>query len=319
MAEDYYKILGVSKTATADEIRKAYRKLARVNHPDAKPNDSKAAEKFKQIQDAYDVLNDETKRKQYDQFGPDFARMGQPGPFGPGGPGGGGAGGFGSGTGPIDLSELFGNGGIDLGEYFTRGMGAGTASSSGRRGKRTAARGEDTRATVKVDFETAVNGGSVDVRVDRSGAVETLGVKVPAGVNEGQVIRLAGQGSPGSRGGVPGDLLLRIEILPHPYFRREGSNLFVDVPISPPEAALGTKVEVPTLSEGLVVVKVPPCTSSGMKLRLRGKGVLDPQTKQVGDQFVVIKIVLPKTISDRDKLLYQQLAEEGSSVREGLW
>ncbi|MEI8021134.1 MAG: J domain-containing protein, partial [Schlesneria sp.] len=178
---------------------------------------------------------------------------------------------------------------------------------------------EDTRATVKVDFETAVNGGSVDVRIDRGGTVETLGVKVPAGVSEGQVIRLAGQGSPGSRGGTPGDLLLRIEILPHPYFRREGSNLLLDVPISPPEAALGTKVDVPTLSEGRVVVKIPPGTSSGMKLRLRGKGVLDPQTKQVGDQFVVIKIVLPKTISDRDKALYQQLAEMESSVREGLW
>ena len=314
MADDYYKTLGVSKTATADEIRKAYRKLARVNHPDAKPNDPKAAETFKQIQDAYDVLNDETKRKQYDQFGPDFARMGQQGPFGPGT-----AGGFGGGTGPIDISELFGNGGIDLGDFFTGGMGGGQAASGARRGKRAAARGEDARATVKVDFATAVTGGSVDVRIERGGTVETLGVKVPAGVSEGQVIRLAGQGNPGSRGGIPGDLLLRIEILPHPYFRREGSNLLLDVPITPPEAVLGTKVDVPTLSEGRVVVKVPPGTSSGMKLRLRGKGVLDPQTKLVGDQFVVIKIVLPKTISDADKALYQQLAEEGSSVREGLW
>ena len=314
MADDYYKILGVSKTATADEIRKAYRKLARVNHPDAKPNDPKAAETFKQIQDAYDVLNDETKRKQYDQFGPDFARMGQQGPFGQGG-----AGGFGGGTGPIDISELFGNGGIDLGDFFAGGMGGGSAASGGRRGKRTAAKGEDARANVNVDFATAVTGGSVDVRIERGGTVETLSVKIPAGVSEGQVIRLAGQGNPGSRGGIPGDLLLRIEVLPHPYFRREGSNLLLDVPITPPEAVLGTKVDVPTLSEGRVVVKVPPGTSSGMKLRLRGKGALDPQTKQVGDQFVVIKIVLPKNISDADKALYQQLAEEGSSVREGLW
>ena len=314
MADDYYKILGVSKTATADEIRKAYRKLARVNHPDAKPNDANAAEKFKQIQDAYDVLNDETKRKQYDQFGPDFARMGSQSPFGSGNPGG--AGGFGGGTGPIDLSELFGNGGIDLGDFFA---GGGSASSGARRSRRAAAQGEHARATVQVDFATAVNGGTVDVRIERGGASETLAVKVPAGVSEGQVIRLAGQGNPGSRGGIPGDLLLRIEILPHPYFRREGSNLLLDVPISPPEAVLGTKVDVPTLSEGRVVVKVPPGTSSGMKLRLRGKGVLDPQTKQVGDQFVVIKIVLPKIISEHDKALYQQLAEEGASVREGLW
>ena len=113
--------------------------------------------------------------------------------------------------------------------------------------------------------------------------------------------------------------MLKIEILPHRYFRREGSNLLLDLPITPFEAVLGTKVEVPTLSEGAMVVKIPPGTSSGKKLRLSGKGVLDAQTKQVGDQLVVIKIVLPKTISDRDKALYEQLAESGSTVREGLW
>jgi DnaJ-class molecular chaperone len=144
-------------------------------------------------------------------------------------------------------------------------------------------------------------------------------VRVPAGLNDGQVIRLGGQGNPGSRNGESGDLLLKIEILPHRYFRREGSNLLLDLPITPFEAVLGTKVEVPTLSEGAMVVKIPPGTSSGKKLRLSGKGVLDSQTKQVGDQLVVIKIVLPKTISDRDKALYEQLSESGSTVREGLW
>ena len=318
MAEDYYKTLGVSKTATADEIRKAYRKLARVNHPDAKPNDAKAAEKFKEIQEAYDVLNDAEKRKQYDQFGPDFHRMGPGGPAGPGG-GPGGFGGFNGGTSQVDLEELFGQGGIDFGQFFGGSMGGGPVPGGPRRGKRSVARGEDARATVQVSFETAVVGGSVDVRIDRGGQVETLGVKIPAGVSEGQVIRLAGQGNPAGRGGTPGDLLLKIEILPHPYFRREGSNLLLDVPVTPSEAVLGTKVEVPTLTEGSVVVKVPPGTSSGMKLRLRGKGAMDPQTKQPGDQFVVIKIVLPKKISDHDKALYEKLAESGSSVREGLW
>jgi curved DNA-binding protein len=312
MADDYYKTLGVPKTSTADEIRKAYRKLARVNHPDAKPNDATAAEKFKEIQEAYDVLNDAEKRQQYDQFGPDFHRMG------PGGPGAG-SGGFNGGSSQVDLEELFGKGGIDFGQFFGGSMGGGPASSGTRRGKRGTARGEDVRATVQVSFETAVAGGSVDVRLDRGGAAETLGVKIPAGVGEGQVIRLAGQGSPGGRGGTSGDLLLRIEILPHPYFRREGSNLLLDVPVTPSEAVLGTKVEVPTLSEGPVVVKVPSGTSTGMKLRLRGKGVMNPQTKLVGDQFVVIKIVLPKKISDEDKALYEKLAESGSSVREGLW
>lgn len=316
MAEDYYKTLGVSKTASADEIRKAYRKLARVNHPDANPNDPKAAERFKQIQESYDVLNDAEKRKMYDQFGPGFQNMGPGGPGGPG-PGPGGFGGFHQGSGPVDLGELFGRGGIDLGDFFGGG-GMGGAGGA-RRGKRGTVRGEDIRAQVHVPFETAIRGGSVDIRVDRGGNVETLGIKIPAGVNEGQVIRLGGQGEPGTRGGPAGDLLLSINIEAHPYFRREGSNLLLDVPVSPSEAVLGAKVEVPTLGEGTVVVKVPPGTSSGTKLRLRGKGVTDPQTKQAGDQFVVVKIVLPKNISEKDQELYKQLAANEGSVRNGLW
>lgn len=317
MADDYYKTLGVAKTASADEIRKAYRKLARVNHPDAKPNDPQAAERFKKIQEAYDVLNDAEKRKLYDQFGPDFDKFGPGGPGAGPGAGPGGFGGFRTQTGPIDLSDLFGNGGIDFGDFFGQQMGGGPTAA--KRGKRGSAKGEDARATVKVPFEVAVTGGSVDVRIDRGGQIENLSVKVPAGVSEGQVVRLAGQGNPGTRGGPAGDLLLKVEIAPHPYFRREGSNLLVDVPITPSEAVLGTKVEVPTLSEGLVVLKIPPGTSSGMKLRLRGKGVMDLQTKQVGDQFVVTKIVLPKKMAEKEKELYQQIAKHEAPVREGLW
>lgn len=317
MADDYYKTLGVSKSASADEIRKAYRKLARVNHPDAKPNDAGAAERFKQIQEAYDVLNDAEKRKLYDQFGPDFQNVGRGGP-GPGPGPGGGFGGFGGQTGPIDLGDLFGRGGVDFGEFFGGAMGGGAAGGT-RRGKRGAIRGEDIRATVRVPFQVAVAGGPVDVGIDRGGEVSTLTVKIPPGINDGQVIRLAGQGNPGMRGGVAGDLMLRIEIEPHAYFRREGSNILLDVPITPAEAVLGTKVEVPTLSEGNVVVKVPPHTSTGMKLRLRGKGAIDQHTKQPGDQFVVIKIVLPKQLSEQAKSLYEKLSEHDGSVRDGLW
>ena len=310
---DYYKVLGVSKSASTDELRKAYRKLARENHPDAKPNDSGAAERFKQVQEAYDVLNDATKRKQYDQFGHAFPQGGRagagPNPFA----GGGGFGSFG-GAGPIDLGDLFGQG-VDFSEFFG---GAAPGGSKGK-GKRTAARGDDVRATVSVAFETAVSGGAVDVRIDRGGKVETLTVKVPPGVGSGQVVRLAGQGSPSPRGGAAGDLFLTIDIEPHAYFRREGSNLLLDVPITPSEAVLGTKVEVPTLTEGQMVVKIPPGTSSGAKLRLRGKGIVDSQTHQTGDQFVVVKIVVPKEISDADKSLYKQLAERETSPRTGLW
>ena len=315
MAElDYYKVLGVAKSASSDEIRKAYRKLARENHPDAKPNDKAATERFKQIQEAYDVINDDTKRKQYDKFGSNFPQAGRAGanPFAGGG-GSGGFGGFG-GAGPIDLGDLFGQG-VDFSEFFG---GAAPGGARGR-GKRPAARGEDVRATVSVPFETAVTGGTVDVRIDRAGQVDTLAVKVPPGVNTGQVVRLTGQGSPAPRGGTAGDLYLTIEVQPHAYFRREGSNLLVDVPITPSEAVLGTKVDVPTLSEGEVVLKIPPGTSSGAKLRLRGKGVVDPQTHQTGDQYVVVQIVLPKTVSDHDKSLYKQLAEHETSPRIGLW
>ena len=310
---DYYKVLGVSKSAKPDEIRKAYRKLARENHPDAKPNDKSAAERFKQIQEAYDVINDDTKRKQYDQFGSAFPQGGRagagPNPFA----GGGGFGGFG-GTSPIDLGDLFGQG-VDFSEFFG---GAAPGGSKGK-GKRTAARGEDVRATVSVPFETAVSGGAVDVRIDRGGKVETLAVKVPPGVNSGQVVRLAGQGSPSPRGGTAGDLFLSIDIEPHAFFRREGSNLLLDVPITPSEAVLGAKVEVPTLTEGQMVVKIPPGTSCGAKLRLRGKGIIDSQTHQTGDQFVVVKIVVSKEISEADKSLYKQLAESETSPRDGLW
>ena len=308
---DYYKVLGVSKSASKDEIRKAYRKLARENHPDAKPNDKAAAERFKQIQEAYDVLNDETKRPQYDRFGSNYQQAGRAGaganPFG-----GGGGGGFGAG--PIDLGDLFGQG-VDFSEFFG---GAAPGGSRGK-GKRPAARGEDVRATVSVPFETAVSGGAVDVRIDRHGSIDTLTVKVPPGVNSGQVVRLSGQGTPSPRGGAAGDLFLTIEIQPHAYFRREGSNLLIDVPVTPSEAVLGTKVEVPTLTEGQMVVKIPPGTSSGAKLRLRGKGILHSQTHLTGDQYVVVKIVIPKEISDHDKSLYKQLAEHETSPRIGLW
>lgn len=314
--QDFYQALGLSKGATKDAIRKAYRKLARENHPDANPNNPQAAEKFKQIQEAYDVLSDDKKRELYDRFGKDYEHAARAAAAGAGHPFAGGGnpfagGGFQQHGGQVDLGDLFGQSGIDFGEFF--GAGART------RGRRGTARGADLRTTVKVPFATAISGGKVDLGLEKNGTVETLTVKIPAGVAEGQVIRLAGQGASAGRNGAAGDLYLTIEIEPHAYFRREGSNLLLDAPITPSEAVLGTKIEVPTLSEGSVVVKVPPGTSSGVKLRLRGKGVIDPQTNQAGDQFVVIKIVVPKTVSEADKALYQQLAEQEKSPRTGLW
>ena len=311
---DFYEVLGLAKGATKDAIRKAYRKLAREHHPDANPKNPQAAERFKQVQEAYDVLSDEKKRELYDRFGSNYeqaARAGAAGGANPfAGAGGGGFNPFG-GSGPIDLGDLFGQGGVDFGEMF----GGGPRT----RGRRAPARGADLKATVRVPFQTAVTGGPVDVAIDRNGATETLAVKVPAGVNDGQVVRLTGQGAPAARNNSAGDLYLTIQIEPHPYFRREGSNLLLDVPVTPSEAVLGAKIEVPTLTEGNGVVTVPPGTSSGAKLRLRGKGIFDPQTNQTGDQLVVIKIVVPKGISDADKALYQQLAANETSPRKSLW
>lgn len=312
MAEpDYYQVLGVSKTATADEIRKAYRKLARENHPDVKKNDPHAAERFKQIQEAYAVLSDPKKREQYDRFGT--------GPFGGGARGGGSPGGGytytwtgGPGQTPIDLEELLG-GGFGFEDLF------GGRFRSGRGGTRPPPAGSDLQAEIRVPFETAARGGSVDFQIEHQGRRETLSVKIPAGVSDGTVIRLSGQGEPSPFGGPPGDLLLTVRVEPHRYFRREGNDLLVDVPITPAEAVLGAKVDVPTLGEGPVVVTVPPGTSSGVKLRLRGKGVVDPQTKQPGDLYAVVKIVVPKDPSSTVKQLYRQLAEHDISPRKGLW
>jgi DnaJ-class molecular chaperone len=173
---------------------------------------------------------------------------------------------------------------------------------------------------VTVPFQVAAEGGSHGLQIRRGEQTERINVKIPAGVEDGSVIRLAGQGHPGGSGGPAGDLLLTIHVSPHPYFHREGSNLSVDVPITPSEAALGTKVDVPTLSEGHVSVTVPPGTSSGTKLRLKGKGVPNPKTKERGDQYVVVKIVLPKQTSDAAKKLYEELANvEPSAPRSGLW
>src|SRR5262245_58119158 len=233
--QDYYKTLGVSKNATADEIRKAYKKLSRKYHPDVN-KDKGAPEQFKQVQEAFDVLGDSEKRQQYDRFGrvlPQGAGpQGQPFQWSTTGT---------SGEGP-DFADLFGGGQIDLGDLL------GGAFGGGRRGRRAARRGQDVEAEVEVPFQVAVEGGKHELALDREGRTERLTVKVPPGVDTGSVVRLAGEGEPGGNGGPAGDLLIRLRVAPHPWFRREGSNLLVDLPVTVTEAALGAKVEVPTLS-----------------------------------------------------------------------
>jgi len=305
---DYYKTLGVSRNATQDEIRKAYKKIARENHPDVKPDDKTAAEKFKQATEAYDVLGDPDKRKQYDQFGAAYRHAGA---------GRGAAGGRPFNTGPIDISDLFG-GQVDLGDILGGEFAGGFGGR--RRGPAQPQKGRDVRTSMIVPFHVAAQGGHHEITLQDDGKRDRIDVKIPAGVRSGSVIRLAEKGDPGFNGGPRGDLLINVEVAPHPYLRREGNNVLLDVPLTITEAALGTKVDVPTLDGSRVTLTIPPGTSSGTKLRLRGKGFPDPKTKQPGDQLVVTKIVVPREVNPRARELLNELADAlPESPREDLW
>ncbi len=296
---DFYEVLGVPRGSSQDEIRKAYKKLARKLHPDVKPDDPDAQKKFSEITEAYEVLGDEEKRKKYDQFGHSFNQAGG-NPF-QGFQGGGG----------FDLEDI-------LGGMF--GGGGSPFGGGGRRGGGRAQKGQDARAEITVPFTVAAEGGEHSLSLQSGSKTERITVKIPAGIEDGQTIRLAGQGNPGIGGAAAGDLLVTIHVAPHPWFRREGTNILVDVPVTPSEAALGGKVDVPTLSDGIVVMNVPPGTSSGTRMRLRGKGVKSSKGAAPGDQFVVLKIVIPKDLSDEAKQYYQKLADLNPvNPRADLW
>lgn len=295
---DFYEALGVSRDASADDIRRAYRKLARKFHPDVN-KDPGAEERFKEVSEAYDVLSDPDKRAKYDRFGAAWRQAGdgaadrQPSGFDAGGFG---PGGFG------DVRVEFGDGDVgDFGDVFESLFG-------GRRGRGGfggfAARGSDHEAVLELTLEEAARGGRRSVTL---GDGRSYDVSIPVGVKHGQRIRLAGEGGQGAGGGPSGDLFLRVQLKPHPRFRLDGRNLHVDVPVAPWEAALGATVEVPTL-DGTAKVKVPAGSSSGRKLRLRGQGFPGPRGGH-GDLYATVKIVVPKHLSDREQELFEQLAD----------
>lgn len=307
MSEDHYQTLGVSRTASADEIRKAYRELARKYHPDLHPDDASAKEKFKQVQSAFDVLSDPAKREMYDRYGSAFEGFapggGGPrgaGPF-PGGFPGGGAGG------PIDLESLFGGGG-GFAELFGGGK--------GRTRRRPAATpGEDLSAEIRIPFRLAIEGGSTDVRVDRGGEGETITVKIPQGLPDGSRMRLKGRGLAGSGGGPAGDLLLLVHVDPHPLYRRDGDTLEVRLPVSLSEAVDGGRVDLPT-PWGTISLKVPPMTSGGRKLRAVGMGVRHANGT-AGDLIAEVQIMLPPEM-DGDLASRVRAASQGFEPRSGL-
>ncbi|MEO0852341.1 MAG: J domain-containing protein [Cyanobacteria bacterium J06648_11] len=306
--KDYYKILGVSKSADADEVKKAYRKLARKYHPDVNPGDAKAEEKFKDVGEAYEVLSDTTKRKQYDQFGQYYKQGGFRPPSGgrtyTGSPFGGTPGfdpsGFGGST-TVDFSQF-----DDFQDFIDQLLGrmggrsasgfSGAAPSGGRRSS-----GADAEATIHLSLKEAYEGGKRRLRIEGTRVYE---VNIPPGITDGKKIRLKGQGGTSPSGG-KGDLYLKIQIKPHSFFRLEGADVYCNVPVTPSEAVLRAKVDVPTL-DGTVKLTLPAGVQSGQKLRLGGKGF--PKGKgQRGDQYAIIQIQVPSNISKEERELYEKL------------
>ncbi len=308
MVDDPYTVLGLPRAATEDDIRRAFRKLAKELHPDIRPGDKASAERFKKVAGAYEILGDAEKRRQFDRGEIDAngdpqrsyerhastagGSRGRPGAGGGAGPGVGPDFGFGD-----VFSDLFGGG---------RGPG-------GPRGAGFSLKGQDARYTLEVEFLEAVLGAKKRVTMPDGAALD---LNVPAGVTDGQVLRLKGKGGPGIRGGEPGDAMVEIRVRPHPEFRREGDDILLDVPVTLDEAVLGARIEVPTTS-GRVALAIPKGTNSGRAFRLKGKGANNPSTGVTGDQIVTVRIELPPVIDESlAYFLTEWKKKNGYSVRD---
>jgi curved DNA-binding protein len=296
MAKDYYAVLGVPKDATAEVIKKAYRKLALKFHPDKNPGDKKAEEKFKEITEAYAVLSDPEKRRQYDQFGEagfhqrfsqeDIYRNFDVG----------------------DIFREFGFGTDDIFSHIFGGPGSRGRATFYGSGRPQAIKGQDYVMRLSIPFRQAVLGGEKRIDSRHAGRVEHLRVRIPAGIETGQKLRVAGKGGESPAGGPAGDLFLEIEVEPDPQFSREGDNLYVKVRVPFSGACLGTSIDVPTLEENKRI-KVPAGMSSGGKIRLKGFGV--PRSRGTrGDLYAVIEVAVPDRLSARQKELLEQLRAE---------
>ncbi|MFM8903180.1 MAG: DnaJ C-terminal domain-containing protein [Actinomycetota bacterium] len=291
--KDYYAVLGVSKTATDKEITKTYRKLARKYHPDANPNNAAAEEKFKEISSAYDVLGDEKRRKEYDEV-----RRAGPSAFGMhGGPGA--QGGF-SGGQPFDM------GGGDISDLISQMFGGrGGRSRNGVDPRR----GSDLEASLDISFIDAINGMTTSLRLSTEGekTPREVNVRIPAGVDNGQRIRIKGRGEKGRSGGPSGDLLITCNVAPHAVFGREGKNLTVALPITFTEAALGANIEVPTVDGSSVTLRLKAGTQAGSRHRVKSKGINSGGA--AGDLIVTVDVVVPRDLTDKQRKLVEQLAQ----------
>ena len=312
---DYYEVLGVPRTATADAIKKAYRGLARKYHPDVNPGDKKAEATFKEAQTAYDVLSDTEKRSLYDRYGhAGLSGMAAAGPQ----------------AGPADWTRARTGGGANFeGFDFSDFISSGTAEPGGgifedlierMRGGRVGPRQTGPRpGKLTIPFLTAALGGETTIEIDRGQRRESLVVQIPAGIESGAKIRLRGRGEPGEKGASAGDLTIQVEVEPHPYFTPDGRNITVEVPITIGEAVLGARIDVPGL-DGMKSLTIPPGSSSGQKLRLRGQGIPASGGKAHGDLFVVLKIVAPKSVDDESRRLIREFEERNPlHPRDGIW
>ena len=308
MADDYYKTLGVEKNAEAEDIKKAYRKLALKYHPDRNPNNREAEEKFKKISEAYAVLSDTEKRKQYDNFGSDqfSQKFSQEDIFR-----------------NFDINQILrdmgfggvGGGGSRRGAYtFRTGGPFGDVFGQGRQKYYQAPqKGEDLQYNLNISLEESVFGADKKIALQNGKQVNEINVKIPAGISTGKKLRLAGKGSVGPQGGLAGDLYLNINVLPHPIFARDGNDIYIEKSILFTQAVLGTSIDVPTIDGTIKRIKIPAGTQNGTKIRMKGLGApaLKGTGSTKGDQYVKIMIEVPRKINDKQLQLVKKLSDEG--------
>jgi curved DNA-binding protein len=322
--KDYYNVLGVNKTATDKELKQAYRKLARKYHPDVNPGDKASESRFKEINEAYEVLGDPEKRKKYDELGANWRAYEQAGAY----PGGGPPPGFegvwsqpGDGSSyrtvsPEEMEELFGNENPFSDFFKTFFGGGGTINvgggSGGRRGRRASSRaraGTDVEQPIELTLDDAFHGATRRLSIKHQGHTRTIDVRIPPGVKDHARVRVPGEGSPGSNGGAAGDLYLRIHLLPHPQFERKTNDLYTKIAVPVTTAVLGGEAEAPTLTGKALRLKIPPLTQSGQVLRLKGQGMpITGKQGERGDLYVTVDVQLPKTLTPEQREQWESLA-----------
>src|SRR3954466_6510130 len=327
--KDYYQTLGVAKTASEKEIKQAYRKLARKHHPDVNPGDKTAEARFKEINEAYEVLGDPEKRRKYDELGANWRMYEQAQQQGQGWPGGASPGGFGGASageggawtinmgGPggyrtmseDEMREMFGNE-DPFSDFFKTFFGGGGPDPRGRAGRAPRSqKGRDIEHEVELTLEEAYHGATRRISIKQGGHARSVDVRIPVGVKDGSRVRAAGEGESGSNGGSSGDLYLRVRIRPNPVFERKGMDLHTNVAVPVTTAVLGGEAQVPTIT-GTVRLKIPETTQSGQVFRLKGHGmpaVGKPDDR--GDLYATVEVQLPRSLTKQQRTLYEELAK----------